>query len=75
MNEVSNELNNFLSTKNCDLENPSVTESCIEEKKHIIKTIQQRDKQYFGKHIPLLWKNNEPIFTIGPHCIIYPCKY
>lgn len=40
--------------------------TCIEEKKYLIKTHNQR--RYFGKHIPLLWRNNEPFLTLGPHC-------
>ena len=26
-------------------------------------------KRHFGTHFPFYWRHNEPVFTIGPHCI------
>jgi len=30
---------------------------------------KSKGKKYLGRNIPLVWKNNEPILTIGPDCI------
>ena len=32
-------------------------------------------KRHFGKNIPFCFKNGEPLFTIGPHCIFFQRIY
>lgn len=55
-----------------DNENPSDTASFeigIQSKDEMPSTKQKRYiKRHFGSHLPFWWKNNEPRFTIGPHC-------
>ena len=42
-----------------------------DEEKHIflndLKSSSQA-KRHFGKHFPFYFINNEPVFTVGPHC-------
>ena len=58
-----------------DQENPSDTASfeiAPQSKEELSKTTQKRYiKRHFGAHLPFWWKNNEPKFTIGPHCKSY----
>jgi hypothetical protein len=49
-----------------DPEDPEAFSTCLEEKKHLLKSYQQR--RYFGRHIPFCWRNNEPFLTLGPQC-------
>jgi len=46
-----------------ETQNASNFLSCSEEKRQA-----HRSKRYFGKHIPLLWRKDEPFLTLGPHC-------
>ena len=72
MAELLKELNNLAlrdGTCSHDAEDPIEAcsfNTCLEEKKYLLKSYQKR--RYFGKHIPLLWKNNEPLITLGPQC-------
>lgn len=34
-------------------------------------TPQKRARRHFGTHLPIYWKNGEPVFTIGPHCNLW----
>jgi len=75
MTEIVKEINGFICREHphaYDAEDPPEAYSfstCIEEKKYLLKNIH-RGRRYFGKHIPILWRNNEPLLTLGPHCNI-----
>ena len=48
-----------------ETQHSSHNSSCLEEKRQVQT---QKGKRYFGKHIPLLWRKDEPFLTLGPHC-------
>jgi len=74
MAELKKEADVLICRESChhyDPEDPpeAHTPSSIrEEKRQLLKKCSQKGKRYFGKHIPLLWRKDEPILTLGPHC-------
>lgn len=37
-------------------------------KPYLSSTPATKDKRHYGASLCFAWRNNEPMFTIGPHC-------
>ena len=54
-----------------DYENPSAVsnfEIGPVQDSQLLYQPTDRSKRYLGHHFPMMWRDGEPVLTIGPHC-------